>query len=149
MKLQNFHHRLLHTEIEAQLLQIAEILNNRHVRTYKLHKERQRRLNNEKKAVQKAIHRITYPILNIPVEITSEIFLHCLPDEPQLPSASAAPMLLAAICREWKIIAHLDLRLWSALKLKINGRSGRPPLIQDWLLRAAGQLTIGQPPVTA
>ncbi|KAJ6564944.1 hypothetical protein DFH09DRAFT_919853 [Mycena vulgaris] len=59
---------------------------------------------------------ITFPILTILTEIMSEIFLRCLPAEaskPQLPSASAAPMLLGAICREWRSIAHGDPRLWT------------------------------------
>ncbi|KAJ6513512.1 hypothetical protein DFH09DRAFT_852492, partial [Mycena vulgaris] len=98
---------------ETQLLQIeADILENRHSRTLTLHKERQRRLNNEKTVAQNSIHHITYPILTIPVELTSEIFLRCLPDEPQLPSVSVAPMLLGAICRDWRSIAHGYPRLW-------------------------------------
>ncbi|KAJ7122169.1 hypothetical protein C8R44DRAFT_530196, partial [Mycena epipterygia] len=53
-----------------------------------------------------------HPILTIPSELTSEIFLHCLPDKPVLPSASAAPILLGMICREWRFIPHGDPRLW-------------------------------------
>ncbi|KAJ6513508.1 hypothetical protein DFH09DRAFT_854290, partial [Mycena vulgaris] len=71
----------------------------------------------------------------IPVELTSEIFLHCLPDEPQIPSASAAPMLLGAICGDWRTIAHGDPRLWTALKIKIWNSRRLTLLVQDWLLR--------------
>ncbi|KAJ7122296.1 hypothetical protein C8R44DRAFT_590585, partial [Mycena epipterygia] len=53
-----------------------------------------------------------YPILTIPSELTSEIFLHCLPDEPVSASASTAPMLLGMVCREWRFVAHGDPRLW-------------------------------------
>ncbi|KAJ6513509.1 hypothetical protein DFH09DRAFT_941412, partial [Mycena vulgaris] len=110
--LQKLHSRLRLSEIDIQLLQIeADILESRGSRTRRLHKERQRRLNNEKKAIQTTMNLITFPILTIPAEITSEIFLHCLPAEPQLPT-SAAPMLLGAICREWRSIAHGDPRLW-------------------------------------
>ncbi|KAJ7108813.1 hypothetical protein C8R44DRAFT_636057 [Mycena epipterygia] len=42
---------------------------------------------------------IVYPILTIPPELTTEIFVHCLPGEPSEPSPSVAPMLLGAVCR--------------------------------------------------
>ncbi|KAJ6493771.1 hypothetical protein DFH09DRAFT_947057 [Mycena vulgaris] len=137
MKLQTL--RLHLSEIEIQLLQVeADILENRHsTRTPKLYKERQRRLNNEEKAIQKSICRITYPILTIPVELTSEIFLHCLPDESQLPSLSVASMLLGAICRDWRSIAHGDPL---ALKIAVWNSRRRTLLVHDWLLRAGSVL---------
>ncbi|KAJ7103813.1 hypothetical protein C8R44DRAFT_530495, partial [Mycena epipterygia] len=70
------------------------------------------RLTNERASLQDSIQRIIYPILTLPAELTSEIFLHCLPAEPVRPSAKIAPMLLGAICREWRFIAHADPRLW-------------------------------------
>ncbi|KAF8217141.1 hypothetical protein K438DRAFT_1496969, partial [Mycena galopus ATCC 62051] len=58
------------------------------------------------------------PIFTIPVEIISEIFLHCLP-APSLPAADAvhpsttlAPLLLGQICRMWREIAYHNPRLW-------------------------------------
>ncbi|KAJ7122341.1 hypothetical protein C8R44DRAFT_919571, partial [Mycena epipterygia] len=81
-------------------------------RAYKLQKERQRRLTDEQTRLQAYIDHIIYPILTIPSELTSEIFLHCLPDEPVSASASTAPMLLGMICREWRFITHGDPRLW-------------------------------------
>ncbi|KAJ7464346.1 hypothetical protein FB451DRAFT_1094126 [Mycena latifolia] len=83
-----------------------------------------------------SIDRIVSPILTIPVEITSEIFLHCLPDEPQQPSKMTAPMLLGAVCREWRIISRGDPRLWATLKISIWRSDGFKLLVQDWLLRA-------------
>ncbi|KAJ6513500.1 hypothetical protein DFH09DRAFT_1288241 [Mycena vulgaris] len=141
MNLQNLRLRLRLSETEDQLLHIeAETHENRRSSTAKLQKvlslkERQRRLNNEKTSIEEALDLITYPILSIPVEITSEIFLHCLPDEPQLPSVSVAPMLLGAICRDWRSIAHGDPQLWNALKIA-TWNSSRSTLVQDWLLRA-------------
>ncbi|KAJ7181097.1 hypothetical protein C8R46DRAFT_844421, partial [Mycena filopes] len=46
-----------------------------------------------------------YPILTLPVEITAEIFTHCLPDTPAPPSVRIVPLLLARICRQWRNIA--------------------------------------------
>ncbi|KAJ7464347.1 hypothetical protein FB451DRAFT_1489528, partial [Mycena latifolia] len=118
MNIPNFRLRLRLAEIEALLVQIEDDIHRPsksssiQETTRRLHEERQRRLTNEKTAIQESIDRIVYPILTIPVEITSEIFLHCLPDEPQQPSESTAPMLLGAVCREWRIISRGDSRLW-------------------------------------
>ncbi|KAJ7464355.1 hypothetical protein FB451DRAFT_962759, partial [Mycena latifolia] len=74
----------------------------------------------------------------IPIKITSEIFLHCLPDEPQQPSQSTAPMLLGAVCKEWRIISRGNPRLWSALQISLWLNDGFKLLVRDWLLRAGG-----------
>ncbi|KAJ7181065.1 hypothetical protein C8R46DRAFT_839742, partial [Mycena filopes] len=58
-----------------------------------------------------------YPILTLPVEITAEIFGHCLPDTPAPPSSTIAPMLLTRICQQWRSIACGTPRLWAALRL--------------------------------
>ncbi|KAJ7736544.1 hypothetical protein DFH07DRAFT_753446, partial [Mycena maculata] len=82
------------------------------------------------------------PILCIPVEITPEIFIHCLPHEPK-PSPLIAPMLLTAICQKWRYIARGDPRLWSVLQIDV--RHGHCPpgdqyrlniFVREWLLRA-------------
>ncbi|KAJ7509594.1 hypothetical protein B0H11DRAFT_1631428, partial [Mycena galericulata] len=75
----------------------------------------------------------------IPVELTSEIFLHCLPRKRKRPSASVAPLLLAAICQKWRYIALNDPRLWTVLKIHIPARCFRgynADMVQEWLLRA-------------
>ncbi|KAJ7464343.1 hypothetical protein FB451DRAFT_1370163 [Mycena latifolia] len=142
MNLHNFRLRLRLAEIDALLVQIEDDIHRPSKsssiqdRTRRLHQERRRRLTNEKTAIQESIDRIVYPILTIPVEITSEIFHHCLPDEPQRPSQMTAPMLLGAVCREWRIISRGDSRLWAALKISIWRSDGFKRLVRDWLLRA-------------
>ncbi|KAJ7736559.1 hypothetical protein DFH07DRAFT_842893 [Mycena maculata] len=84
-------------------------------------------------------------MLSIPVEIASEIFIHCLPHDPPKPSASIAPMLLTAICQKWRYIALSDPRLWSTLTIDVAHGHHRDPqsthyrlstFVQEWLLRA-------------
>ncbi|KAJ7191523.1 hypothetical protein B0H12DRAFT_752399 [Mycena haematopus] len=69
----------------------------------------------ERKIVQKKLQTVTYPILKLPFEVTSEVFAHCLPDlrhaDPlfkfsfknlqRLPTA----LLLSQICRAWRDVA--------------------------------------------
>ncbi|KAJ7751648.1 hypothetical protein B0H16DRAFT_1227134, partial [Mycena metata] len=74
-----------------------------------------RRLAEEKTSIQQSLDSIVYPILTLPAEITTEIFLHCLPDKPVEPNGSVAPMLLGRICRQWRNIACGAPRLWATL----------------------------------
>ncbi|KAJ7167804.1 hypothetical protein C8R46DRAFT_1094193, partial [Mycena filopes] len=67
---------------------------------------------------------VVYPVLSLPHEITSEIFLHCLPPIPELrsdaesgPSVALAPLLLIQICRTWRNVALSTPQLWNNLHL--------------------------------
>ena len=58
---------------------------------------------------------------SLPVELLAEIFLLCLPSEiSKPPSPTAAPLLVAQICRRWRSIA-LDLPpLWASFCATYN-----------------------------
>ncbi|KAJ7024839.1 hypothetical protein C8F04DRAFT_899109, partial [Mycena alexandri] len=70
------------------------------------------RLVEEKIHIQRSLASIVYPILTLPVEVTAEIFVHCLPAKATQPSGKVAPMLLGGICRQWRDIACSTPRLW-------------------------------------
>ncbi|KAJ7762607.1 hypothetical protein B0H16DRAFT_1263925, partial [Mycena metata] len=72
----------------------------------------QRRLTEEKITIQRSLDSIVYPVLTLPVEITTEIFVRCLPRYSAYPSGNVAPMLLGRICRQWRNIACSTPRLW-------------------------------------
>ncbi|KAJ6531126.1 hypothetical protein B0H19DRAFT_967132, partial [Mycena capillaripes] len=53
------------------------------------------------------------PVLRLPPELTSEIFLFCLPDsEFNVPNSTTAPLLLCQIFRRWRDIALATPGLW-------------------------------------
>ncbi|KAJ7170891.1 hypothetical protein C8R43DRAFT_981451 [Mycena crocata] len=59
---------------------------------------------------------LTFTVLALPAEVTSEIFIHCVPSvssPPSKPKPSVAPLLLTGICRQWRNIALTTPRLWS------------------------------------
>ncbi|KAJ7821220.1 hypothetical protein B0H14DRAFT_2832009, partial [Mycena olivaceomarginata] len=63
------------------------------------------------------------PILTIPNEITSEIFLHCRGEFPSFSSPTSpryAPMLLLRVCRAWRSTALSTPRLWANLSLDFD-----------------------------
>ncbi|KAJ6615730.1 hypothetical protein B0H10DRAFT_2039895 [Mycena sp. CBHHK59/15] len=87
-----------------------------------------------------------YPVLTLPLEITTEIFIRCLPllGDCQ-PDRNSAPMLLLRICRSWSMIARATPALWATLTLDINRlpvalyATGRfEEFVQTWLGRALG-----------
>ncbi|KAJ7280873.1 hypothetical protein C8J57DRAFT_1174466 [Mycena rebaudengoi] len=59
------------------------------------------------KDLQTHVDEYKYPILTLPTEITSEIFVHFLPPYPQCPPATglSSPELLCQICQVWREIA--------------------------------------------
>ncbi|KAJ7166812.1 hypothetical protein C8R46DRAFT_1351072 [Mycena filopes] len=134
MKPKNLILRRRLTYVESQLE--TESTSSRH--SPRLKEERQRRLTEEKIAIQKSLDSIVYPILTLPVELTGEIFLHCLPDTPTPPSSTMAPMLLARICQYWRDIACSTPRLWAALRV-VSHQILRPKfhlLLSEWLRRS-------------
>ncbi|KAJ7279468.1 hypothetical protein C8J57DRAFT_953753, partial [Mycena rebaudengoi] len=75
------------------------------------------RLSAERDAILAELDSIVYPVLTLPPEITSDIFVWCLPVHTGPISRHSAPLLLAKICRRWRSIAIDIPRLWSRLIL--------------------------------
>ncbi|KAJ7762569.1 hypothetical protein B0H16DRAFT_1688154 [Mycena metata] len=111
-----------------------ESLPSRH--SPRLNEERQRRLMEEKVTIQRSLDSMVYPILTLPVEIMTEIFLHCLPNHPLYPRKAVAPMLLGRICRQWRNIACSTPRLWAQLVVSSRRGPSFELLLREWLRRA-------------
>ncbi|KAJ7487319.1 hypothetical protein B0H11DRAFT_1956550 [Mycena galericulata] len=81
-----------------------------------------RGLRGQKKRTQQYLNSYKYPVLTLPSELVSEIFLHYIPVYPRCPPRSGrrfrSPMLLAQICRQWREIALATPRLWRAISLQ-------------------------------
>ncbi|KAK7036099.1 F-box domain-containing protein [Favolaschia claudopus] len=109
-------------------------------------------LEDEQATAQKRLDSYKYPILTLPNEITSEIFLQFLPQYPELPILDNAigpthsypnyhsPVRLTHICRKWRAVAIATPALWKGLfvsdthiKPKFVGRAA---LIDMWLSRS-------------
>ncbi|KAJ7739913.1 hypothetical protein B0H16DRAFT_1568289 [Mycena metata] len=87
-------------------------------------------LERDKIAVQQELDdTATFPILTLPVEITTEIFTWCLPtiqelrrdhrffEDEELPGTLQAPLSLASCCRAWRAIAIATPHLWTTFPL--------------------------------
>ncbi|KAF7360560.1 F-box domain-containing protein [Mycena venus] len=90
----------------------------------------------EKEAAQERLDSYKYPVLTLPNEIISEIFIHFLPIYPVCPPSTGnlSPTCLTHICRTWRDIALATPALWRAMSLSGN----RMPLNwpEVWLKRS-------------
>ncbi|KAJ7181641.1 hypothetical protein C8R43DRAFT_969762 [Mycena crocata] len=77
-------------------------------------------LETERRDVELELQSFTYPVLTLPHEITSEIFIHCLPDEDEQPNKRHAPLLFLTVCKAWNDVATSIPELWTALSLDID-----------------------------
>ncbi|KAJ7283338.1 hypothetical protein C8J57DRAFT_733010 [Mycena rebaudengoi] len=77
------------------------------------------------------------PIARLPVEISSEIFVRCLPDSDYLhPSPTTAPLLLLHICTAWANIARSTPALWDTIHVDSPCAEGFERLFGLYLARA-------------
>ncbi|KAJ7833210.1 hypothetical protein B0H14DRAFT_2514899 [Mycena olivaceomarginata] len=79
----------------------------------------------EKDLVQERLDFYTYPVLTLPIEITSKIFRQFLPLYPQCTPSTGlrSPTLLTHICSEWRGIALATPALWRAIYLHLTKSS--------------------------
>ncbi|KAJ7306940.1 hypothetical protein DFH08DRAFT_901411 [Mycena albidolilacea] len=94
----------------------------------------------ERTTICKTVSAVIYLVLDLPSEVTSEIFLRCLPDAPSVPSSLTAPLLLLKICKRWRDIALRTPALWASFA--VHSGSGRAfgimgsDHLPKWLQRA-------------
>ncbi|KAJ7727040.1 hypothetical protein B0H14DRAFT_2544248 [Mycena olivaceomarginata] len=99
-------------------------------------------LRSQRQPVFERISAYTYPILTLPNEITTEIFIHFLPNYPswEWPPLTGpdSPTLLAQICRKWRDIALATPALWRAISLSDSRipSEHRVHLCNLWLSRS-------------
>ncbi|KAJ7476060.1 hypothetical protein FB451DRAFT_265783 [Mycena latifolia] len=81
---------------------------------------------------------LTFPVLGLPVEVTTEIFFQLLPTTLSETRSTDAPLLLTRICRHWRDIAISTPELWSNFVFLADSpqSEARDYLINYWLSRS-------------
>ncbi|KAJ7844643.1 hypothetical protein B0H13DRAFT_126558 [Mycena leptocephala] len=79
-------------------------------------------LRTAKTALKQRLDSYKYPVLTLPNEIVSEIFMHFVPKYPCFPplTGKLSPNILTQICRRWRELALATPPLWSAISLSDN-----------------------------
>ncbi|KAJ7257087.1 hypothetical protein C8J57DRAFT_555592 [Mycena rebaudengoi] len=97
----------------------------------------------ERENLQFRLDEYRYPVLTLPVEITSEIFLNFLPIYPLRPplSGSSSPAVLGQICSKWRHVALSTPQLWRAIEIGLRLDFDRfvntkLSILETWLARS-------------
>ncbi|KAJ6544684.1 hypothetical protein DFH09DRAFT_1088549, partial [Mycena vulgaris] len=101
-------------------------------------------LESNRTAVRRQLNGLRDPVARLPLEISSEIFIDCLPNPPDHPNPTTAPLLLLNICSSWTNVALSTTALWASLTLDLaNDPKGTTEqyrvLVSGWLGRAQGR----------
>ncbi|KAJ7148510.1 hypothetical protein C8R43DRAFT_1236898 [Mycena crocata] len=96
-------------------------------------------LEKAKSGIQGRLNAILDPVTRLPLELSSDIFLRCLPDEP-VSNQEAAPMLLLSVCHSWSDIALSTPLLWATICVHTPRHRDFPKLMERWISRAQSRL---------
>ncbi|KAJ6579532.1 hypothetical protein DFH09DRAFT_1310193 [Mycena vulgaris] len=104
----------------------------------------------ERKIIHKKLSSLVYPVLSLPFDVVSEIFVHCLSDPQEsepifdglgLGIPLPAPLILSGVCRAWRSIAFQTPRLWASFHVAVGHWSKSNMLLgaqrlTEWVNRA-------------
>ncbi|KAJ7633189.1 hypothetical protein FB45DRAFT_745939 [Roridomyces roridus] len=95
----------------------------------------------EREKCSQTVADFKYPVLTLPPEITSEIFLQFLPSYPERPNVIGpqSPPFLLQICRQWRDVALATPALWSTVDLFLDNPrydAQQKDLLERWLRRS-------------
>ncbi|KAJ6456502.1 hypothetical protein C8R45DRAFT_1111016 [Mycena sanguinolenta] len=73
----------------------------------------------ERAQIKERLDAYKYPVLSLPNELTSKIFIHLLPIYPATPPLTglASPTTLTHVCGKWREVALATAALWRAIRL--------------------------------
>ncbi|KAJ7629753.1 hypothetical protein DFH06DRAFT_709671 [Mycena polygramma] len=120
-------HRARVAELQTQILHLEHTLSD---------------LRLEQSQVQDRLESYKYPVLTLPNELVSEIFIRFLPPHPGFHPlvGSYSPTLLTQICRRWREIAVDTPALWSTISSFYDecDQEWNADIIHLWLERSRG-----------
>ncbi|KAJ7259283.1 hypothetical protein C8J57DRAFT_1028597, partial [Mycena rebaudengoi] len=76
----------------------------------------------EREKLQSRLDDYKCPILNLPFEITSDIFIASLTQYPECPPMIGllSPALLGQVCQQWRDVALGTPQLWRAIEIVLH-----------------------------
>ncbi|KAJ7178171.1 hypothetical protein C8R46DRAFT_988301, partial [Mycena filopes] len=103
-----------------------------------------RLLEKEQNLLQDRISAYTFPVLTLPPEVVSEIFVHFLPVYPRRAPDKGlhSPVVLTHICHRWREIALSTPRLWRTFKIILRANDSEDNddanqvRAEEWLQRS-------------
>jgi hypothetical protein len=114
--------RLQLEETELEILRTQSIL----------HQLKQKRA-----SLGRAVNHLLSPVLRLPNELSTDIFLHCLPDMnlPFATNSLITPFYLGSICHTWRDLIWSTPQIWSIVSIDLS--SSMPiDLLEEWFIRS-------------
>jgi hypothetical protein len=113
------------TSLDMEIARVEEILHQ---------------LCQKKFSLRRQINARKSPVLRLPSEITTEVFLHLFPYNSTKTWGAHTPLVLGSICSAWRTIAWSTSRLWCTLSLKLvvnrnQHYAAQAALLLEWLIR--------------
>ncbi|KAJ7689036.1 hypothetical protein B0H17DRAFT_1067551 [Mycena rosella] len=93
------------------------------------------KLEHSRSLLQRQLNAVRDQVARLPSELSSDIFLQCLPSRSQ-PGAPYPPMILLNICNAWREIAIFTPALWASIHIDFPRAKGFGKLLAIWLERA-------------
>ncbi|KAJ7635411.1 hypothetical protein FB45DRAFT_1002706 [Roridomyces roridus] len=129
--------------MNAQSLQsqLAEISKAIEVQNFVL-----RDLEKQRRTLRSQLNSILDPFARLPLEISSDILLRCLPKRAAKLAPSEPPTIFLNVCHSWRSIALSTPALWACFTDETVPAAKRPELFQKWLALSGGfplSLSIG------
>ncbi|KAF7376864.1 F-box domain-containing protein [Mycena sanguinolenta] len=97
-------------------------------------------LRTERARVRERLNDYKYPVLTLPNEVTSEIFMCFIPAYPVAPPLIGidSPTTLTHVCRQWRNVALATPMLWSAIEFDddVYERTVLRCILADWIKRS-------------
>ncbi|KAJ6629864.1 hypothetical protein B0H10DRAFT_1211737 [Mycena sp. CBHHK59/15] len=121
---------------------VPRIFRDRIAKLVRAFENRIRGMRRERRGLNKRLSEYAYPVLTLPNEITSEIFLNFLPPYPDRPPSTGllSPILLGQVCRQWREVAFSTPSLWRAMQLELGDdkyyNQSKLHLLKEWLDRS-------------
>ncbi|KAJ7058803.1 hypothetical protein C8F01DRAFT_1147276 [Mycena amicta] len=120
--------------LRARLITIDTERTDVHAQTAQL-RARLIELAKARKAVAEQLKTVTYPILNIPPEVTSQIFAYSVEIMGDT-SQHSAPWVLTHVCRAWRRLALALPRIWSRIRMGNRSSLHIDMMLRLWFQRA-------------
>ncbi|KAK6974618.1 F-box domain-containing protein [Favolaschia claudopus] len=95
-----------------------------------------KKLESDRSLVLREMNAVLDPFARLPLEISSEIFVHCLDNTASNPGALQVPLLLLNICHSWTNIALSTTNLWTTIDVTFPCSRGLKKLLPMWFQRA-------------
>ncbi|KAK7028358.1 F-box domain-containing protein [Favolaschia claudopus] len=95
-----------------------------------------KKLQSDRSLVLREMNAVLDPFARLPLEISSEIFVHCVDKPAANPGALQVPLLLLNICHSWTNLALSTTNLWTTIDVTFPCSRGLKRLLPIWFQRA-------------